>query len=175
MPGLICRPGRGRLLQLAMTAQTEVGGTFTRVYMDEVSVGSAYPDLWVNLEPQHRAADVGDQVVYRIQSGNRGGVAGQGVEVTVTLPSALLIANIEPLTATFETTSVHWLIGDLSAHSSPPDLIITATIAPTATVMSTLTGTVSIGSVSSEIEVTNNHSTATVFVGYQTYLPVIRR
>lgn len=168
-------PWSGQAITLAMTARTEVGVAFTRAYVDEVSIGSAYPDLWVNLEPQHRAADVGDQVVYRIRSGNRGGVVGQGVEVTATLPNELLVANIEPPTVTFDGTSVHWSIGDLSAHGSSPDLIITATIAPTATVMTTLSGTVSIGSVPPEIEVTNNHSMATVFVGYQTYLPVMRR
>ncbi len=168
-------PWAGQTITLAMTAQTESGGTYTRAYLDEVSVGSSYPDLWANLNAHPRAVPPGNQVVYRVNFGNRGGVPASGVGITTTFPDGIFIVGTSPLTAKIEASSIRWNIGELPARSDSQAIVITATVAPTASAMSILISTININTISPELETANNSTSTTVCVGYQNYLPVIRR
>jgi uncharacterized repeat protein (TIGR01451 family) len=167
-------PWAGGTITVSFTVHEAEGYPRTWAYLDEVTVGSAYPDLWVDKDDV--VALPGEQTTYRIAYGNRGGSAADDVIITDTLPSELSLIGAAP-PPIFNTMlwAWEWDVGDLAGESGPFSILITATVAPTATVMSNLVNTASIGSASGEIETDNNVAYATVFVGRRVYLPIIAR
>lgn len=163
-------PWAGQTITMVMASQTISGENYTRLSLDEVTVGSAYPDLW-GRKSGSVAALPGEQVVHAIAYGNRGGAAASGVRITETLPGELFFVDASPLPIT-TTPSLVWDVGDLPAKSGPFNIVVTATVAPTATMWSSLTNTVSIEATSPELETVNNVAHAAIFVGRHIYLPV---
>jgi len=141
-----------------------------RTYLDEITLGSAYPDLWVS-KSGGMAALPGEQVAYTIAYGNRGGVAASGVRITDTLSTGLSFVDANPPPVTTSTPLV-WEVGDLLAQSGLSTIVVTATVASVVTLGSTLTNTVAIGAIAPEIETINNTTQAATFIGYRIYLPI---
>ncbi len=148
------------------TAERECPG----VYLDEVTLGSAHPDLWIS-KPR-LAVLPGEEVAFAITYGNRGGAAASGVQVTDQLPPELsfVAANPPPIAT---TPSLVWDVGGLPARSERSTIIVTATVSQTVPLFSRLTNTVTIETTSPELEVANNSAQAVVFIGRLTYLPII--
>jgi uncharacterized repeat protein (TIGR01451 family) len=179
-------PWAGQSINLLFNVHQQAGAPRTWAYLDEVSVGSVYPDLWVSKDSLTAAALPGEQVIYTIAYGNRGSVAASGARITVTLPADLFFVEASP-PPTFDTLSLlwawEWEVGNLAAGSGPFSIVLTTTVAPTATMLNTLTSTASIRSVSphrpsvsiGEVETANNVAQATVLVAYQTYLPLLAK
>jgi len=142
-------------------------------YLDEVSWGSAYPDLWVRKEGSGNALP-GQEVVYDIIYGNRGGVTATGVLITDTLPMGLVFVAASPPPISL-TMPLRWDAGDLPAWSGSRNIVLTVSVAPTATMSDFLTNTVRIGSALPEIETANNTFWHTLLVGYRIYLPLAMR
>jgi uncharacterized repeat protein (TIGR01451 family) len=161
----------GQAITLTFNLHQTAGDPIRWVYLDEVTLGSAYPDLWVS-KGGSITARPGEQAVYTISYGNRGGAAASGVRITDTLPAELtfVTANLLPITA---TPSLVWDGGDLSAKSGSFTIVVTATVAPTVPLASTLTNTVAIEAISPELETFNNTTQAVTFIGYRIYLPMI--
>jgi uncharacterized repeat protein (TIGR01451 family) len=161
----------GRSMTLTFNVHQTADHLCTFAYLDEVTVGSTYPDLWVR--KNSIAALPGEQIVYRITYGNRGGTSASGVRITDTLPGALSLVDVSSLPITATTSSLVWDVGDLSAKSGPFNIVVTATVAPTATVLNSFTATVHIGANSPELEKANNVAQTVVFVGRRIYMPLI--
>jgi uncharacterized repeat protein (TIGR01451 family) len=134
--------------------------------LDEVTVGSMYPDLWINKHSSNPNSRPGDQVAFTLTYGNRGGAPASSVRITDTLPSGLLFvdASPPPQSGTMLLPWLVWDIGNLPAQSESASIVITATVAPTVTFWSTLTNTVSIATASPELETANNEAQAGVLV-----------
>jgi uncharacterized repeat protein (TIGR01451 family) len=160
----------GRSVTLTFNVHQTADHLCTLAYLDEVTVGSTYPDLWVRKDSI--AALPGEQVAYRITYGNRGGAPASSVRITDTLPGALSFVDASP-PPTITTLSLVWDVGDLSAKSEPHHIVITATVAPTATMFSSFTSTVGIETSSPELEKANNVAQIVVFVGRRIYMPLI--
>jgi TolB protein len=163
-------PWVGQTVILTFGVHETAGYPHTWAYLDEVTIGSAYPDLWVGRGGL--AALPCEQVAYTIGYGNRGGAAASGVRITDTLPGELFFVDASPPPIT-TTPPLAWDVGDISAKSGPFNIVVTVTVAPTATLWSTLSGTVSIGTTSPELETANNVAQAAIFVGRRMYMPLI--
>jgi uncharacterized repeat protein (TIGR01451 family) len=113
-------------------------------------------------------------LIYHLTYTNQGGAPAPGTLITLTLPAELTYvdASLPPLTSTSE---IVWDVGNLAAKSGPYTIVVTATVAPTATFFSTLTSTVSLNTSGAELETANNSAQAGTFVAYQIFFPVLRR
>jgi uncharacterized repeat protein (TIGR01451 family) len=164
----------GERVTVTLSARQVTGEPRLWAYLDEVTVGSAYADLWINKGDV--AALPGEQTTYRITYGNRGGGAADDVRITDTLPSELSLtgASLPPVFNTM-LRAWEWDVGDLAGESGPFSILVTATVAPRATLWISRVNTASIGSASAELETANNVAHATVFAGRRVYLPVVLR
>jgi uncharacterized repeat protein (TIGR01451 family) len=171
------QPWVGKQVTITLGLHQAIGDPYVGVFLDEVTLGSAYPDLWVSKNSLPTAALPGEPVRFTLTYGNRGGVPADSVRITDTLPRELFFvdASPPPLTSTMVLPWLTWDIGDLPAQSEPVYIVITATVAPTATLWSTLTNTVSTETASPELETANNTTQVTIFVGRRAYLPMVMR
>jgi uncharacterized repeat protein (TIGR01451 family) len=163
----------GQAVTLTFSSHQVISYPYVRVALDEVSLGSSYPDLWVS-QIGTVASPPGGQVNYYLTYGNQGGATANSVQITDTLPAGLSFVSASlPPVATGST--LVWDVGDLAAKSEAFTLVVTATVDPTATTFSTLTNTMDITTATTELETANNTAQAATFVGRRTYLPVIWR
>ncbi len=160
----------GQTVTLTFSVHQVAGQPRVWAYLDEVSLGSAYPDVWVSKAGPDSLS--GGPAIYHISYGNRGGAPASGARITDTLPAGLTFvsANPPPITTTLPLV---WDVGDLAAKSGPFAIVLTATVAPTAPMLSTLTNTVDIDTISPELETANNEAFARTFIGHQLYLPLV--
>ena len=166
-------PWASQTVTLTFNVHETANRPYAWAYLDEVTLGSAYPDLWVS-KSGPATARPGEQAVYTISYGNRGAAAANGVRITDTLPAELTFVAANPLPIT-TTPVLVWDGGDLSAKSGSFTIAVTATVAPTVPLASTLTNTVAIEAISPELETFNNTTQAATFIGYRTYLPMVMK
>jgi Tol biopolymer transport system component len=141
------------------------------VNLDEVTVGSTYPDVWVNMIGGY--AEPGTQSQRLISYGNQGSIpAGSGV-LTVTLPTefTLVSANLPP-----ETTgsTLVWNFGNLESGAHQEIVLILA-VADTAVPNSVVTTNLHISTFSNETALLNNHRVVKTKIAYVTMLPAIMK
>jgi uncharacterized repeat protein (TIGR01451 family) len=167
-------PWAGQTVTLTFTVHETAGRPYAWAYLDEVTVGSAYPDVWVNKHSRAAAALPGQQLAFTLTYGNRGGAPASGVRLTDTLPAELsfVAASPPPLTT---TPALVWDVGDLPAKSDSFSIVVTVTVSPETPLLSYVTNTASIGAASPGLETANNSVQASAFIGRRVYMPVISR
>lgn len=140
-------------------------------FMDEVSLGSAYSDVWLQVNGA-QVSSPGSPVVYTVEFGNRGGVIGSGTQIVFTLPSEISYENasLTPVS----TTPLMWDVGALPAQSNMQSFIITGTVSLTASSFTTITSTAEI-STDFELETINNSADVSTYISRFVYLPIIKR
>ncbi len=141
------------------------------VYLDEVSLGSTFNDVWVEIESVNGA--LGETVPIAISFGNRGGALAEDVEVSLSLPSSLVfkgsnIPSINPTTPTWQT-------GSLPAKSEVQTIVVYVQVKSSAASFTNFTTTASVATSSNELETLNNTATGTLFTGKYLYLPMVRK
>lgn len=143
-------------------------------YLDEITVGSAHPDVWVSVSGG-RAALPGNQVTLQLTFGNRSPAAeALSSTITATLPAGLIFASAS-LTPTVNGNVLTWSMGDLPPGSGPTTIWITATVAGDVELGSTLTLPVEIATLTPELEQANNQDEYALFIGRRMYLPLTQR
>ncbi|MBU1879347.1 MAG: DUF11 domain-containing protein [Chloroflexi bacterium] len=162
-------PWAGQTITLTFNVHNEAGAPRTWAYLDEVSLGSAYPNLWVS-KTSSTAPPGGGPVRYTLTYGNLGGVPAQTVRLTDTLPAGVTFVAASP--APTSTAPLVWEVGDLAAGAGPFTIIVTATVDAGVPTWTTLANTVTIGAATPEADLDNNSATAQTFVGYRGYLPL---
>jgi hypothetical protein len=155
----------------------QVTGTLPiEVAVDDFSLGSAYPDLWVTAAGSTGRAAPGEMVVYVIHYGNQSSITTRVSVLTVELPDQVTLDDVDPAPSSFlGPRSLVWDLGDLPAHSGPQTVTITATVEATASTFTTATTSASISAAGLEIEQANNHAQALLFISYAAHLPVVWR
>ncbi|MDX1415405.1 MAG: carboxypeptidase-like regulatory domain-containing protein, partial [Candidatus Promineifilaceae bacterium] len=140
------------------------------VFLDDISLGSAEPELWLGMSSLPRSAIMGDLVTIEIAYGNRGGVAANGVIMDVTLDNSLGVINTIP-PATQNGFDLQWNLPDLAAKSGPEKLLINAFVAGNPPQAMKVEGEIT--SAVAETHTVNNR--AELFIGNQreVLLPVI--
>jgi TolB protein len=165
-------PWAGQIVTLTFNIHETTGGYRTWAYLDEVSLGSAYPNLWVG-KSSSTTPPGGGPVRYTITYGNLGGVPAQGVRITDTLPiSVTFISASVPPTS---TSPLVWDVGNLAAGVGPYTIIVTATVAAGTPAWTIFTNTVTISGATPEADLDNNTAVAQTFVGYRLYLTLAAR
>ena len=143
------------------------------VWLDDVTVGSAHPDVWLAPLPRQTALP-GEIVSYPLVYGNQGGAAARATTVTLQLPSDLLFVSATP-TPIINGASLTWELGDLPPLSPAGTIDLTLLVAEQATLLTTLSTTAVIGTLDLELEMLNNERPLLIFVGREQYLPLIAR
>lgn len=142
-------------------------------YVDEVTLSSAHPNVWIDLKGD-LAARPGEQVTYEISFGNNTNLDAQSNTVTLTLPTHVnyVTATIPP---TVNGSVLTWEIGDLLAESSASSIIVTTTVKASAPLRTMIEAQVTIDSATPELVLENNTAVASTFVGELIHLPLVAR
>ena len=135
-----------------------------------MSLGSAYPDLWVT-QTSPATTLPGSQVVLQIDYGNQGGVLAQNAVLSVALPAGLhfVSASVTPSTT---SPVLLWNLGDLAANSDPETILVTVAVDNNVVGLTTLTTPVTLTTTTQERESGNNTLNWLLLVAYQSYLPL---
>ncbi len=158
----------GKDFTITTTLHQEESNAYVRALIDEVSIGTAHPDVWVS--GYSNDALPSEKAILNFQYGNRSGVLCNTTTITVTLPNDLTYnsANIEPISS----DPLVWEVGELLGNSGPNFLIITTTVASDAIPFSTLSAFIEINT-KGELEFLNNYHEVVVYLVNKTYLPTL--
>ena len=161
----------GQSITLTFAIDPRDGSGGARLALDEVSLGSTAPDLWVESAlPAEIRPETAQTMT--LQYGNRGGGLAAGASITLTLPPGLTLDSAEPPPSSAAPELV-WQLPSILPGAVGPSIVLTLSIEPGAA-GATLTPTIVIDSTTPELELANNAWRAAVFVGYRAHLPLIR-
>ena len=167
-------PWLGLQVTLSFNHHQAAGLPYTWALLDEVSAGSAFPDLWATKAASAPFAAPGAAVQFTLSAGNRGGAGTYQVVVTDTLPVELQFVSADPPPTTI-APYLTWALGDLPPGRGPVTITLLTTVAPSAPPWGTLTNRVDIGSASPELETLNNQAEAQIWIGWRIILPIALR
>lgn len=142
-------------------------------YLDEVTLGSTYPNVWVDLAGE-LAALPGEQLTYEIAFGNNTNLDALTNTISLTLPTQVnfVSASIPP---TVNGNVLTWQVGDLLADTDASLITVTTTVKASAPRRTMLEAQVTIGSATQELVLENNTAVFSTFVGDLIFLPFVRR
>lgn len=163
---------QGLTVTVSLELSQDADNPMMQLFLDDVTLGSAYSDIWIG-GGGPASAKPGEQVVYYVGLGNRGGVDAQNVTLSLTLPPELIFeeASIAPIS----TSPLIWNVGELSGHTLGSPLVITLTVAPSAVLMQSVLSEIEIHTTDPEVELANNTQNLHLFIGEQLFLPVINK
>ena len=163
-------PWGGRQVTIQFKVQENAGAERTGIYLDEVSLGPVYADVYA--PSISRDAQPGSQVTFSVAYGNQGGAPANGTMLELTLPAELsyVSASVEPV----ETSpALKWNLGDL-ARGASGTFSLTLAVAASVPLGVELSAPLSV-STSRELQTWNNTASLMVFTGHRVYLPVTRK
>ncbi len=161
--------------EIASTAPFEIANTtqLNGVYLDEITLGSSFTDLWVQIDGTNEAMQ-GDEITYTVAYGNSSSIDANDVILTAVLPSELTYLNASVPPAS-QSPTLTWNIGDLPANSSTQSFTFTARVKNSAEGLTNAVSTVNVTTTTTELETLNNFSEHSLFVGTRTYIPLISK
>jgi uncharacterized repeat protein (TIGR01451 family) len=167
------RPWSGQMVTVTFTLNQGAGDPYLRLYLDDVSLGSTYPDVMV-APANSPTALPGETVTFQLTFGNQGSVPADGSVLTVTLPAELsyVSASLPPIAT---TPSLVWDLGNLGANSGSSTILLTVAVSPSAVPLSNLTTMLTISTAAPEVETANNSYMVKTLVGGRLYLPMMVR
>jgi Tol biopolymer transport system component len=139
------------------------------VNLDEVTLGSTYPDVWVHMTGGH--AEPGTQIQRVVSYGNQGSILAESAVLTVTLPTefTLVSASLPP---EITGTTLVWNLGDLDS-AVQQEIVLTLAVADTAVLNSVVITNLHISTSSRETALLNNHRVVETEIAYLIMLPAI--
>jgi hypothetical protein len=152
-------------LRLEHPAATHSGAT-----IDDVSVGSAFPDLWVN-QSGLPSAQEGEMATLELEYGNRSSLPAPATVLGYTLPAGVSYVSAAP--EPVSTDPMTWELGDLAAEITST-IELTVAVDVTATRGVTLSAPATIATPHEAI-LGNNSTEFGIWVGNRVYLPVLTR
>jgi hypothetical protein len=163
---------RGQAISTTFNLEQAAQSPIATAYLDDVTVGSTYPDVWVAINDS--SGGNGQQIVHEISYGNRGGAIAQSGFITYTLPPGLsfISSSISPIAT---TPAVVWQIDELPAKGDPFVIEVVVMVKETAVPFTTLTSTVEITTDGTELEMLNNVAEGSTYIGRFIYLPFISK
>lgn len=158
----------GSAITLSFAIDPRDGSGGARLALDEVSLGSTAPDLWVNswLPPELRP---GTTLTMAVQYGNQGGGTAAGTTLSMTVPAGLTFVGAEPPPSTVAPNLV-WTPNTLASGAVGSTIVLTFTVGASAPGV-TITPTLVIAGTTSELELANNTWRVVTGVGYRAFLP----
>jgi Tol biopolymer transport system component len=159
----------GQTVTLTFRTNEVVGGSTVWAYLDEITVGSVYADLWVNIAGP-TVVNPGRTAIFNLTYGNQGGVDVNSGTVTVTLPVGLSYVTAVP--APVSTSPLVWNVGPMLAGSGPFTIQLTLQAVGTAPNPPTVNMITAIGG-AIEVENANNSITVPLYIGWRSLLPLV--
>lgn len=158
----------GKTITLAFALESAEGAA--QLLLDEVSLGSAAPNLWtaLNLPPN---AGPGSTAAFEVAYGNGGGGFAAGNMLTVTLPAGMSFVSADPAPVSAAPVLV-WALTDMAGQTGQMSIQITATMEASSTLGSPLTVTAGIRTTTRELELANNDTSAVALLAYRAFAPV---
>ena len=162
-------PWAGQTITVSFNLEQEADEPMVQLFLDDISLGSAYPDVWVGGQGASVAMP-GEVVTYTLNYGNQSGVDVDGAILTLELPAGLtyLSASLPPTS----TTPLTWDIGAVPAGATSSPIIITAMVNNNIPIATNLSSTITITHNSTELETSNNSGIIATWVGFRSYLPI---
>jgi hypothetical protein len=144
----------------------------TMLYLDEISLGSTYPDTWVSLVFDQLSARPGDVVGLSILAGNRNLAQSSASILSLTLSPELQLVDASGAYSHIGQA----LIWENLPMEGQSEIVLTATLQITNTVpLDTWLEISATLSFDTELTINNNFSLEKLYIGNRCYLPVIRR
>jgi hypothetical protein len=166
-------PRAGEAVTLTLSAYQAVGEPTLWAWLDEVALGSAYPDAWITLKgPLSAMTD--ELVRLEITYGNRQPVLAASGQVTLTLPAELSFVSASPPPDATEPMPI-WAVGDLAGESGPLKIVVTATMTADYQPDHSVIVLAGLTSQTPEIEYSNNQDYVAIRVGRLLVFPVVPR
>jgi hypothetical protein len=164
-------PWAGQTVTINFQLTQTSGDPRVQAAIDDVTLGSAYPDAWVSGNGPGVALP-GETVIYHIEYGNHGRIATANGEVMAAWPEYLTFvsANITP---TLGADTLTWSFEELGTEYGPVKLVLTATVDASAPFGENINLPISIHSATSEVELINNQIVIPLLIVHQTFLPVL--
>lgn len=146
--------------------RTELVDEMLTISLDDISLGSTSPDLWLRSSGA-LAALPGETVTRTLSFGNRGGVSAPDTAVTLTLPNELTLVMAEP--APLGDNPYSWDLGEVAADESGSITLALAmdgdaTMGQTARAQATVTTPY-------EATVANNEIELEFYIGHKMLMP----
>jgi hypothetical protein len=166
-------PWAGQTVTVTLKLTQPSGNPPVHLVLDDVTLGSAYPDTWVKGTGPGSALP-GETVVLQLEYGNNGRVLAVDGELVISWPESLTFVSAS-VTPTVGVDTLTWNVGDLAAESEPVTIVVTATVDPAIAYFETIDLPVSLSSATSEVEQQNNEVTLTLLIAHRALLPVIHK
>lgn len=161
----------GQTITLAFRLTQAAGDPRVSLGLDDVSLGSAYPDVKV-VGLGDPTALPGEPVTFYLYPANQGSVLAEQVVMTATLPAELtFLSATVPVSVTGNL--LVWNVGNITAVSAASPLVFTAMVDESTPLMTLLTVPFIVTTTTPEVEVGNNIGQLNLFVGHRAYLPVV--
>lgn len=161
-----------RPITVTLSLSQTAGYPCASVLLDEVTLGSAYPDGWINGYGV-TAAMPGMPVSYTLSYGNRGGGRGTAT-VSAVLPAGIRFVSAAPAPDVNKST-LTWQVGDLPPNAQSQTIVINGTVDSGAALMQDQKLTASIAFSTTEAEKANNQVDILTFIGRRLFLPMVAR
>jgi uncharacterized repeat protein (TIGR01451 family) len=146
----------GQTVSLVFEAHQVAGHPPVFALIDEVSLGTAYSDVWV--QSAGAVGRPGTTLVYSLSYGNCGAASAAGVSLTFTLPAGVELISAQPPALSTGST-LTWNPGTLAAHTGPLTITVTARLAPWVPIGTELMHVIEAHTQSTELELSNNSLT----------------
>jgi len=139
--------------------------------LDDVTIGTTPTDVWVESSPG--GSMPGREVTYALNYGNQGSQLAVGVTLTHTLPSGMTFVSASAA-VTPTGSSLVWQLGNLPGGSAGV-IYLTVKLSDQAAVGANLLGDLNIRSETVDVNSANNEAQSRIFVGYSTFMVILRR
>lgn len=160
----------GETVTVTFKLHQQSGEHYLRLYLDDISLGSSYPDTWLTLSGPATALP-GTTLAMIMSYGNRGDLIAQSNRITVTLPAhiSFVTASVSPVS----TQPLVWDVGDLAGGSNPTPIVVTLMVQGSAPTMVTRSISAQLRGQTPEVALGNNQPVYLLFLGAKQVLPII--
>ena len=117
------QPWKGQKVEIIFRVTQDSNDPPLTIYLDDASLGSAHPELWVEMSAVPQAALIGQTVKLNIIYGNKGGVEAKNGKIEVNLDPAMSFVSADP-PATQNGNVLSWTWPTLVPRSGPDLLTV---------------------------------------------------
>ncbi|MCL4267055.1 MAG: PD40 domain-containing protein [Anaerolineae bacterium] len=166
-------PWAGQTVTVDFRLTQVSGDPRVQAAIDDVTLGSSYPDTWVwGVGPG--SALPGETVVLTLEYGNNGRVPAADGELVMGWSEALTFVSAS-VTPTVGVDTLTWELGELAAEAAPVTIVVTATVDAATPFWEVIDLPVSLSSATAEVEQQNNEVVISLLVAYRQLLPMLAR
>jgi len=163
----------GQAITLSISSRQPEGTQPTILALDEVTLGVAYPDSWLDASQRYYAMP-GDTVVTSFVYGNNARATAISSTITMTMPDDVIFVAATP-PPLVQNGQLVWDAGDLENVNGPLTIVVTFTIPADVPLGVNLSLPIELSTSSPELDMDNNLGGVEIWIRQLNFLPLIRR